>query len=345
MLKIYYFLCSLFLAAISLFLPISLKGQAISIGGEFTNCETDSLMLFGIDGTLLKPLVSIPLNKSEGTSTFDLSFDNLPEGMYVIGNNPPQNPKPILISEGTQMKLTGDCEDIKASTIWQSSINTDWGTIQKKVGLFQTESRRLNQVYYRADSIAQDTLIKSIKENDQKQVSLLDSLRASQPLLAHLIAPYIFVSYINNGDAFDDEIDYFARRYFHHTQLANSVYNRIPTLFQAFKSYAYTLGPQDLSQDLLFQYVDNWLTQISTPSPAHSAALLGLLEGFQNRNIEAFTHYAEQYIQNYSDRNPEYVKNLQFQVASSKTQLKGAPAPEISLPSPDGDTLKLSDFR
>ncbi len=321
------------------------QSEPITIEGEFTNCETDSLTLYGVDGTILKPLTSIPLNSSSGTFAFSLSFDRLPEGMYVIGQNPPKSPKSFLMNDQTQLKLTGNCNDIQAASIWKSPLNKDWGIVQAQLQSLQSTSRQLTQAYYRAseEQLAEITL--QLKENDADQLRLLDSLRTSNALLATLVAPYTYLSYANNGEDYVDEIDYFAKSFFTHTNLASPIYNRIPTLFQAFQTYAYSLGGQIQDISSLTNYTDNWLNAIKKPSPAHASALMGLVNGFQNNNADAFSHYAKIYLSLYPTRNPQESLRLQQQIQSLQAQLIGNVAPEISLPNPEGDTINLSDLR
>jgi len=319
--------------------------QPISIEGEFTNCDSDSLTFYGVDGTLLKPLTVIPLTPNAGTFTFNLSFDKLPEGMYIIGKTPPQSPKSFLIHAGTQIKLTGNCNDIQSATIWQSPLNNEWSEIQQMLKKIQVDTRQLTQAYYRASDDQLGTITQQLSENDQQQLRLLDSLRKSNSLLASLAAPYIYLSYANNGEKYKDELDYFAQSFFAQTNLADPVYNRVPTLFQAFQNYAYTLGAQIPDVSLLTNYADNWLNSIPQPSPAHATSLSGLIAGLRQRNPDAFAHYASQYIKLYPSRNPQETQQLQQELQSIQAQLIGSIAPEISLPNPEGDTINLSDLK
>ncbi|MCB0854614.1 MAG: TlpA family protein disulfide reductase, partial [Bacteroidetes bacterium] len=51
------------------------------------------------------------------------------------------------------------------------------------------------------------------------------------------------------------------------------------------------------------------------------------------------------YLNDYPGDNPTVAENLEKQVNDSRSKMIGAVAPEISLPNPEGDTLRLSDFR
>ena len=122
-------------------------------------------------------------------------------------------------------------------------------------------------------------------------------------------------------------------------------YDRIPQLHDAFKSYGLTLGKVGLPVEQQFQFADGWLNKMRIPSPTHKAAILGLAAGFKSGSEDAFVHYAQYYLNNYPLDNPNLHQQLKKETDLLASRLIGAEAPDIVLPSPEGDTLKLSELK
>ncbi|MEM6630092.1 MAG: TlpA disulfide reductase family protein [Bacteroidota bacterium] len=321
--------------------------QDVSIEGEFTNCEEDSLTLFGLDGLDLKPLLTVGLSPKEGTHYFSIGMDQLPAGMYLLGQREPRNPKSFLLEPGTQMKLTGNCKDLQSAKIWLSSLDKQYKIAQTQIRSLQQKGNQLNLQLRRAYAVQGDTtqIYQKFAELDQEKLTFFDSLKRASPMIGSLVAPYVYLSYAHNGKEFTDEIEYFGKAYFSQTQLSDPIYNRAPALRESFMSFASTLASTGIPIERIQEYMDVWLKQIPQPSPAHSAALMGAISGFGQRQPEGFVAYAKEYLRLYEDRNPQTNRQLETQIQSLQAQLIGSTAPEIALPSPQGDTLRLSSLK
>lgn len=324
-----------------------LRAQGIKIEGEFTNCQEDTLSLFALDGTDLKPLIDIPLSSENGTHIFSLNFDTLPDGMYLLGKQTPKNPKAFLVDSSTQLKLTGNCESLMEAKIWLSPLNSNFSKAQRYGSTLQKKGNQLLGQLRKAYAAGQDTtsIVQSLGELDRQKMTYLDSTRKASPLIASILAPSTYLSYVNNGKGYTDEVEYFGKTYFQQTQLSDPVYNRLPVLRETFQNYTATLGGAGIHVDLLSSYLDEWLAQIPQPSPAHSSALLGAINGLSSRQPDGFVAYGRKYLDLYGDRNPNLSKQLKSAIASLQVQLIGSPAPEIALPNLVGDTLRLSELK
>ena len=336
----------LLLAVFFMLAPTSYS-QEVTLEGEFTNCEVDSLSLFGLDGLDLAPLLTVGLSPKEGTHHFSISFDQLPSGMYLLGQQELKSPKSFLLEPGTKMKLTGDCKDLQGAKVWLSSLDRQYEKAKKQMQLLQQKGNKLNGQLRRAYVSKGDTT--SIYEQfailDQEKRAYLDSVKQASPLIGGMIAPFIYLSYAHNGKDYKDEIEYFGKTYFSQAQLSDPIYNRTPALREAFMSFASTLGSTGIEVERVQEYTDTWLKQIPTPSPAHSAALMGIVNGLGQRQPEGFVAYAKEYLSLYGDRNPQTSQQLEAQIQSLQAKLIGSQAPEIALPNPQGDTLRLSSLK
>ncbi|MEL6593886.1 MAG: TlpA disulfide reductase family protein, partial [Bacteroidota bacterium] len=116
-------------------------------------------------------------------------------------------------------------------------------------------------------------------------------------------------------------------------------------VYESFKSYASTLSRVGLMPDQQLQYCESVLEEIAPNTLTHRMAILGLSQGFLRANTAAFLRFAERYVADYGPQNPAMAQTLDTQIKAEKAMAVGAIAPEIALPNPQGDTLRLSDLR
>jgi peroxiredoxin len=183
-------------------------------------------------------------------------------------------------------------------------------------------------------------------ELDQKKRSRLDSTLGQDPFLGKILALKTYLSFQNHGEGFASEGHYFAQQYFQFVDLTDPDYNRIPHVYEAFLAYAQTLPRVGLTAEQQMQYVDQVLSPLTVGSRTHRMALLGLTYGFrQSANGDAYIRYGEQFIAHYAAQNPAATNQIQSELETQRRLMIGAVAPDIYLPNPEGDSLRLSDLR
>jgi peroxiredoxin len=121
--------------------------------------------------------------------------------------------------------------------------------------------------------------------------------------------------------------------------------DRLPAVHEAAKAYARTLAQVGLPAEQQVAYGDALLNQIPEGTSRRKAVLLGMVASFQQPSPDAFVHFAKRYLTAFPRDNPAIAQQLQQQIQSREALLIGAVAPEIALPNPEGDTLRLSDLR
>ena len=324
-----------------------LQAQQVQIEGEFVNCAEDSLFFYVLDGLNLNRVKKIPLENNEGTYSFGLTINEPPEGLYLLGDRQASNAKTFILGANeASLKLTGNCDQLANASIWQSKLNKDYNKTQIKIDQLRRSLSRLIGKYRMAKRQGGDVaaVIAEMGKLDEQKIQLLDSLKKASPMLAKFVGPNTYLSFENHGEAYDNESVYFAETYFKYTDLGDQTYSRIPVLQNAFRMYAATLARLGFSGQEQYNYINQWLNKISAPS-ARSAAMVGAINGLKGNNEDAYAKLAESYLEAYAPLNAYVSQQVEQELNAIKAQLIGAVAPDILLPTPEGDSLGLHDLR
>lgn len=334
-----------------LLIPLSsfhlLIGQSFTLEGELVNCKSDSIYLFELDGVQLVPFAKVPLTQEEGTYKFTVEINPISTGFYWIGGGQPNNTKMMILGVQTQAKLTGACDNLSQAQIWDSPINNEFALVNNRLQQLQRESSQHISDFRLANRNGSDlaTVIEQMAESDQKRKAYLDSLSLAQPFLARVAGLRTYLSYQNNKGEYTSEPDYFAGSFFKFAPLSDPVYDRIPGVYDAFRSYAYTLARLGFSVQHVERYLDKQLAFMPSSSRRYRMALTGIINGLRNNSDDAFVHYSERFIKETAAENSPYRQELAAEIQKIKSRVVGAEAPEINLPTPEGDSLKLSTLR
>ena len=320
----------------------------VQIRGSLGECATDTLLFFELDGVSLRPTAKIPLTETtEGNKAFQIEIANVAEGFYFIGQGKQNNTRMILLGDEPKIALQGSCPALNKARILQSSLNEALTSANKQSDQlareFQQQIRLYQQARRNRGNLAE--VEQNMSKIDARKLSLYDSLQLHQPFLSKVIALRTYLSFQNHGEGTKNESVYFAENYFRFVDLSDPAYNTMPQFHESVKVYAATLTNLNLNGKVQKAYFDKILAQIPNENRAYKAALLGGVSGFQGKNDYAFVGLAEQYVEEFSGDNPGIAQQLMGQISKAKAKMIGAIAPEISLPTPEGDTVHLSDFR
>ncbi|MCB0839237.1 MAG: TlpA family protein disulfide reductase [Bacteroidetes bacterium] len=253
----------------------------------------------------------------------------------------------MILGNEPQVSISGECKTFNKAKVNNSNENR----------LYEDAIRRSDDIARHFNSLIgqyrnvsrtpdlKESLDKRMADLDQQKIGLLDTLKEQSPLVAKAIALRTYLSYQHNKENDQSEADYFGTTFFQFVDFSDPVYERMPLVHDAFRSFALTIAQVGIPSKAQIEYTDHWLEQLPSQGRGKKLALIGLTNGFQGRNETAFVKYAEMYLNDYPGDNPTVAENLEKQVNDSRSKMIGAVAPEISLPNPEGDTLRLSDFR
>ncbi|MCI4667342.1 MAG: TlpA family protein disulfide reductase [Bacteroidia bacterium] len=327
-----------------------LSAQAnIQLKGSLTDCETDSLLFFQLNGNLIDVLGKIPLQGGDSIKSLNVSLNsNFPEGFYFIGGGRPQNSRLILFAGDPVIQIVGSCPVLsKAQVVSPNNQALEAATKQNES--FGKEANQLYTSYRRARAQRKDlkSLDSMFMDLDNRKLNYFNQLRSAYPAVSKVLSLQTFPSFAGYGrKLINNEAIYLAGYYFQFVDFTDPFHDQNPHIQDAFRSYAQNLGQLGMAPKAQLKYVDMYLDQLrGIGVKGHKGALLGLIQGFQRSNEDMFIILADRYMAEYAKLNPVFTQSLQKQTAPIRSRMIGAIGPDIKLPNPEGDTLSLSDLR
>lgn len=337
------FLSLLFLASCS-------GPKGVKLEGSLTNCAADSLRIYTLTGSDLLQVAAGPLGN--GQYAFDAQIPA--DGFYWIGTNPRDIRTAILV-RGESLTLNGQCGALQQATITKSPVNDSYAQLAQQM---QLDKQRYDGMYRQLMSgrPADDNFRGQMEQLYNKMKGLTDSLQKKGSPLGKAIALDVSSTPYNpENSLYSNAVEHYAANYMPLADLSDPGYSYIPILGETAGQFT-LLMTQAFAQDknLFETYLDKFLARIPANSVAHrnvSARIIGMLE--QARS-ESYAKYAQPYINSYpQDRNsqrmqqviPAITQYLQQKAQADAQFATGMTPPEIELPTPKGDELRLSDLK
>jgi len=312
----------------------------------------DSVRVLQAEGGAYRPIASAALvaNADQSSFTFQLNVGkDVPQGIYYLMVNDVRDMRAFVIEGGdVKLDVTGPCGQMAAVQIPNSAVNNDYVQLMSRLSTFDQQAGALGQQFRVALQTGNvDAIKQQYKTLNQQKVATLDEYKKKNPFLGKIAALKTYLHYQGlDSPEYPTEAEYFASDYFKYADLKDEAYNTIPTVFEAAKQYASVLSQVGMDAAKQQEYVNKVLSQIPNGTKAHNLALWGALEGFRDAKNDAnFIKYANDFIASYPQTNAGYLQMLQQQIGVASTLAVGSEAPNISMKTPDGKELSLSDLR
>ncbi len=307
-------------------------------------CErVDSLFLFEFDGVVFNRVQAAPKQAGQRFE-FTLKLDG-PRFYYVgMGGN---NVQPIILAPGEEVVFESNCNKIRLGRVVASPLNAAYQQLKQEMNRLKGERNRLLRSYQlnRRNPALLEQLVEQMAANDRAQLHLLDSLQRTQPYLAKIAALNTYLSYFNHPEGYDNEIDYFLNEYFRFAQWDDPDYAYLAWVFEGVKAYAGALFNIGFTDERRRQELEKLLARMPQGSRTHQLALGGVLAALQQKNSPLYLPFGEQFVELFGERAPAGARVVREQMQRLAAFQIGAPAPDFTLPAPDGTPLRLSDLR
>ena len=265
---------------------------------------------------------------------------------YYIGQSP-NDIKPVLLGIENGLLISGTCKQMRSAQVNGSKLNASYDQLKYKINNFNARTSKLTREYQQAgrDMNKLGEVIQQMKELDDEKQIILDSLDRHNPFFAKVWAINSYLSYQNNKGAYQNELQYFANEFFSLVDFNDEVYNHLPWVFERFKSYTETLTRVRIQDAQQKAFLDNMLNKIPKKSRTYQLALSGIIASLNKAKANNFAVFAQHFIDEFKDSQPEAAADLQKQVDQMKSLLVGGTAPDFSQKTPEGEELKLSDLK
>ena len=301
-----------------------------------------TLQLFDFDGSTFRP-VEIAKVKSDSIYTFTIPKSD--PTFYYIGNEP-SKVKPVILGSEPMVRLKGRCGQNFEISIEESEVNEQYSELKLQMGKLRSKHSVLAKKFRSAKSNDdRRNIAREMKELDDAKLAFLDSLNTANPYLGSIAAVNTYLSFQNNTKDYPNEILYFADQFFGHADLSDEHYNRSSWLYESMKGFVYTLTSARIADKDHLRYIEQVVEKIPEGSKARKLALSGAIVILNQRNHTNFVPLAERFVSEYKETDPAAAMDLQKQVENKKSFMIGGQAPDFSQSSPEGEEVKLSDFR
>lgn len=318
--------------------------QEVTLTCEMKGCRKGAdLFLYEFDGYAFSIVTSAKPNE-DNSYTFNVPMSE--HQFYFVGANQKKT-KPIILGTEEHLTLQGNCGNIRKSEFVDSEINTEYEKAIGKIRILQATANRVNQQYARAKigSKERQGFKDKLKKSDQDQLALLQEMKSKYPFVAKIVATKTFLSFPNNQGNYANEVQYFLNEYFAQLDLKDPDLDRMPAIFETFRSYTTTLMAIKLDRNTMNNTLNIILGKMNSNSKAYRFALGAIVQTLKSKNHPAFIDYAKLFINKYGAENKTYIEGLKNSVEDAKNFLVGAVAPDFEQNTPEGQPMKLSDLR
>jgi thiol-disulfide isomerase/thioredoxin len=318
--------------------------QEVIIECKFTSCPA-SLRLFRFDGMFMNDSQIKPVTGTDGVVQFSVPATKNPQ-FYYLGY---RNDQTLIILLGTEPKVTveGSCLDVRTAAISGSPLNKRYNELREKIMALKSQGSQQSQQFMMAaqNPQMQEEIKQQMKALDEQKLQLLNE-QAESPFMASIVAINTYLSWPNNTDKHNNEIEYFVNEYFRFANLFDDIYENMPWVFDAYTGYANTIMSIGLDDNTIRTIFNAALSRVPSGSMRHRMALSAISSVLRQKNNGNFVMYAEQMLALLSGPTDEQARrSLEQQIGGMKSFITGAEAPDFAQETPEGKMLKLSDLR
>jgi peroxiredoxin len=324
-------------------LSFSLSAQQadITLRCELKDCVEEVLTLYTFNGGAFIPVQQAT---PEEDGAFEFKVPASTPRFYYVGTNS-KNRLPLILGQEEKVVLRGPCSAIPGARFTQSKINNDYAKLKMDLNDLRVESSKLIRQYQGVFGEERAKVAEQMAAVDKKRIALLDSLKSAQPYFAKIVALNTYLSFQNNAGEYKGEIDYFANEYFRFADLNAPEYQQMPWVYEAFRNYTSTLISVRLSVEQQKQYLEQALARAEKGSGAHQLAISGVITTLSQKKHELFSHFAEQFVEIYEEKDPAAVASMKEELEKSRSFMVGGQAPDFTQQTPEGEAMSLSDLR
>lgn len=306
-----------------------------------------SIAIYESLGDQYEPITQIALESEK--QTYHLRFRIPAPGIYLLGSSPKQGVF-LALGADTDIALSLDYpyfaqttqilrgEESKKLLEFLRTISTFQGAYQQLANQYWSNLRAnvpSQNLQQKMDSVlkAQNEYLKTYLAVDPKKY----------PNIKRLAYLFYFPPYQEVQSQYPNEMEYVINAFWETVALQDTLYGYIPHTFDKAQFYARTLAGYPIPPTEILQL----LTQLiqKTPKTSRLRILLykGFIYGLYNQNKDLYASIGEKFVQEFS--NDPLAKKIAKEIQTLSKLRVGAIAPELVLQTPEGDTIRLSDFR
>ena len=327
-----------------LFLLVAFGARAqtpVTITADLQGCATPP-KLFAFSGFGFVPVRELTAG-ADGTYTTSLE---LGEPVFRYLGSQPNDVLPVILGEDTELRISGTCGKLKDASVEASPVNTAYANLRSQFDQYQERYGTLQQdITVIQDARVQEEGRQAMREMDREKEQLLQEMRNSYPILGRIASLNTYQSYYSaDTDRYPSELQHYLDTYFQYVDFSDAGYNDLAWTYEGYRTYTnqiYRVIPADQLAGLLLEKTRAWPAGSRARMLARSGALAALLP---QRHPATLT-IADSIAAEFGESFPESVDAMRQQTDVLRTYIIGAPAPDFTAATPEGDSLSLASLR
>lgn len=326
----------------SLLLSSFVSAKEISLTVQNGCVDDTEVSVYEFDGFNFSPILTEKTKQGEVVFTMPETRPRV----YYIGTNS-QNMLPILLGSEDGLTFTCQCKTFRTGKLSGSKLNDGYTALKQKLQTFKGSNRSVQRMLLQAqgDVDKENRALATMSEIDKQKLSLLDSLKRTEPWLATVAELNTYLSYQWYGEGFQDEVNYFANMYFNYANWESVDYNYNPWVFESMKSYTTTLSGINIPSEQHALVLNNVLNKIPKENRTYKLAFGGVLAALESKKHDNYAVFAKKFIEDFKDTEPELSYSLGKKIERMSSMMVGGTAPDFTQNTPDDQPMKLSDLR
>ena len=306
--------------------------------------DGDPVSLLEFDGFDFTPFATAKVK--DGSAKLEIPRSEHPR-IYYVGTGK-SNMRPFLLGTEEEVKVTGNCAKFSAVQV-SSPLNASYAAMKAEMQRLKQQTQQNARQFQLAQRSGQSTeaFVARMAELDTERLTLIAKYKAIDLFLRDALVLNTYQSFQHNNpdNKYPNEIDYFVNEYFSFANWENPAYDYQAWVYEAMKAYTETLSSINLPAPMHQRAIEVQLAKIPQDRRSYLLAYGGVLTGLQGKNHPNYGVFAESLLKSDVALSAATKKTIQDRVASVTALAVGGTPPDIVLPTPEGDELKLSDLR
>ena len=331
------------------------------LSGAFPACNVDSFhvyqLKYEVTGIVPRKLVSAVAVNENNETKFTMTGELPGPGFYLVGKAP-NNLATVLLGGEKGVTMTGNCGDLRRFTeISNSPLNESFNQVSVSFTQIQQQINQANQQLTMAANSGNVQFSMQMREQLLKlygqQLEMVDSLKEAQPLLAKFFVANLFEPFDpdNNPKGYTDALDHFGNEFMGQVDFNDPTYESLPIIVENMRVYTQQIFQPQFPMERSQALMDNFLQRLPDNSPMTQNCMAVVLNTLDQLRSPAYLTYANRYKSMFV-LDPPVEANLNSRIQRFEAEKEaekllgiGAIPPEIELPTPEGNMMKLSDLR
>ncbi len=329
---------------LALLFSISYLNAQVTLVYQMPNCDDiQNAFVFEFNGFDFKQIAII---ERKDSIRLVATLPSSEPRFYYIGKTK-ESLLPLILGTEKEVVIRSECNDFRQIQVLSSDLNKGYEEVRGELNQINAQMSNLIRQYRSSlnDSLKLQAVIKGFASLDEKKLALWNESQEKHAYLGEVVAFNTYLSYHNNGTGYATEQEYYMNEFFKFVDWKKPDYNYLAWVYEGVRSYTSTISMFQMPDLTHKAVLESLLADIPADSRTFQLALAGIVASLKTNNHPNFIHFSELFIEKYKAKDPDLVKPLEQQMASSRSFIIGAEAPNFGQQTPEGNTLQLADLK